>query len=99
MPNIEAIQAIESYIRKCGRDYSQWCTGIAADPVEQLLTGHGVAEEGDGCGWITYRCLSPGEAGKVRDHFVGRGMTRAAGDGDAAASSVYVFKMTSSTKC
>jgi len=97
MPGTEAIQAIESYVRKCGRDYSQWCTGIAVDPVDQLLSGHGVSEEGDGCGWITYLCLSPAEAGEVRDHLVAKGMNKAAGDGNAAASSVYVFKITGTT--
>jgi hypothetical protein len=99
MPDTAAIQAIENYVRKCGRDHSQWCTGIAADPVGQMLKVHGVAEEGDGCGWISFRCLTPGEAGEVRDHFVARGMNQAAGDGDASATSVYVFKITGTTRC
>lgn len=98
MLNSEAIQAIESYIRKCGRDYAQWCVGTAADPVERMLREHGVAEEGDGCGWITFRCGSADEAQGVRAHFVGKGMKEAARDADGAAASVYAFKLTGTTR-
>jgi len=98
MPNSDAVQAIESYVRKCGREYSQWCMGIAADPVERLLQDHGVAEEGDGCGWITYRCASADEAREVRDHFAARGMRRAPGATDATTTSVYAFKITGTTR-
>lgn len=98
MPASQAIQAIDSYVRKCGQDYSQWCTGIAADPVERMLGTHGVAEEGDGCGWITYHCASPGEAREARDHLVAKGMKPATGETDPAAAAVFVFKITASTR-
>jgi hypothetical protein len=96
MPAAQAIQAIQSYVRKCGQDYSQWCIGLAADPVERMLKFHGVAEEGDGCGWISYHCASPDEARETRDHFVTHGMKPATGETDAAA--VFVFKITPSTR-
>ncbi len=99
MLNAEAIQAIEGYVRKCGRDYTQWCVGTAADPVERLLRHHGVAEEGDGCGWITFRCGSADQALGVREHLVARGMKGAASDMDATAASVYAFKITGATRC
>ena len=98
MASAEAIQAIDGYVRKCGRDYSQWCIGVAADPVGRLLGDHGVAEEGDGCGWITYGCASADEAGEVRQHFVGKGMRAAKYAADASTLSVYVFKVTGSTR-
>jgi hypothetical protein len=98
MPSLEAVQAIDSYVRKCGRDYSRWCVGVAADPVERLLSEHRVAEEGDGCGWITYRCASVVEAADIRDQFVSRGMASARAEPDASEStSVYAFKITGST--
>ena len=98
MPAEQAIQAIDSYVRKCGQDYSQWCAGIAADPVERMLGFHGVAEEGDGCGWITYHCASPDEACEALQHFVAQGMKPASGGPEAAAVSVFVFKITPSTR-
>jgi hypothetical protein len=98
MSTSDAIQAIERYLRVCGCDHAQWCTGIAVDPVERLLREHGVAEEGDGCGWITYHCASHGLARQARDHFVARGMKAAAGE-DGAATSVYAFRITPTTRC
>jgi hypothetical protein len=98
MPASQAIQAIESYIRKCGQDHSQWCIGIAADPVAWMLNTHRVAEEGDGCGWISYRCADPEQARQTRDELIALGMNAAAGDGDPTATSVYVFKITGTTK-
>lgn len=94
----QAIQAIDSYVRKCGQDYSQWCTGIAADPVERMLKVHGVAEEGDGCGWISYRCASPDEALATRNHFVALGMKPASGETAPTADAVFVFKITTATR-
>jgi hypothetical protein len=98
MPASQAIQAIDSYVRKCGQDYSQWCTGIAADPVERMLRTHGVAEEGDGCGWISYHCAGPDEARATRDHFIALGMKPATGAADSSAAAVFVFKITTSTR-
>jgi hypothetical protein len=98
MSSSEAIRAIEIYVRKCGRDHSQWCTGIAADPVERMLKDHGVAEEGDGCGWITYNCASADAARLVRDHLVASGMRGATGGFDPTMTSVFVFKITSTTR-
>lgn len=98
MPSPQAIQAIENYVRKCGRDYTQWCAGVAADPVDRLLRHHGVAEEGDGCGWITYQCATGQEAREIRDHFVAKGMKGAVGSVDASTTSVYAFKITGTTQ-
>jgi hypothetical protein len=98
MSTSDAIQAIENYVRLCGCDYSQWCAGIAADPIDRLLREHGVAEEGDGCGWITFHCAVYELARAARDHFIARGM-RAAADVDPAATSVYVFRITPDTRC
>lgn len=110
MPDAAAIQAIEHYVRTCGRDHAQWCVGVAADPMDRLLRGHGVAEEGDGCGWITYRCATSDAARDVRDHFVAKGMKPATADPDLTAASavtspmtspmtsVYAFKITGTTR-
>jgi hypothetical protein len=98
MPNTAAIQAIENYVRKCGRDYRQWCTGTAADGLQRMLAEHGVAEEGDGCGWITYQCATAAEAREVRDYFVAGGMKGAADRDGAAAATVYVFRITADTR-
>lgn len=98
-PASDAIQAIERYLRVCGCDYARWCTGIAADPVERLLKEHRVAEEGDGCGWITYHCATHPLAREARDHFVTLGMKAAApGAGDGDATSVYAFRITAATR-
>ena len=94
----QAIAAIDGYVRKCGQDYSQWCIGIAADPVERMLKVHHVAEEGDGCGWISYLCASPDQARETRNHFIAQGMKPASGGTDATAAAVFVFKITASTK-
>jgi hypothetical protein len=99
MSTTDAIQAIERYVRLCGCEYSQWCAGVAADPVDRLLREHGVAEEGDGCGWITFHCVVPELARAARDHFIARGMMAASpAEGDGAAASVYVFRVTTHTR-
>lgn len=98
-PASDAIQAIERYLRVCGCDYSQWCTGIAADPVARLLQEHGVAEEGDGCGWITYHCGTQQAAAEARDHFLAQGMKAATRGDGGGATSVYAFRITAATRC
>src|SRR5437879_1299582 len=98
MPSPEAIQAIENYVRKCGRDYAQWCVGIAADPIDRLMKWHGVAEEGDGCGWITFQRQTADEAQAAMDRLVARGMKGAVGDVTPATTSVYAFKITGTTR-
>jgi hypothetical protein len=98
MPEPAAIPAIESYIRKCGQDYSQWCVGVAADPVNHMLNHHRVSEEGDGCGWITYHCADAAEARAARDHFIAKGMRTATAKATTAVASIYVFKITATTR-
>jgi hypothetical protein len=97
MSTTDAIQAIERYVSLCGCDYPQWCAGIAADPIDRLLREHGVAEEGDGCGWLTFHCAVHELARAARDHFVAKGMKLATGD-DRAATSVYVFRIAPQTR-
>lgn len=99
MSTSDAIEALERYVRSCGCEAAQWCTGIAEDPVERLLQEHGVAEEGDGCGWITYQCATHQLARQARDYFVAKGMKAvAAAAGDATATSVYLFRVTATTR-
>jgi hypothetical protein len=99
MSTSDAIEALERYVRLCGCDPGQWCAGIAADPVDRLLREHGVAEEGDGCGWITYHCATHQLAREARDHFLARGMKAAApAGGDGAATSVYLFRIVAGTR-
>jgi hypothetical protein len=92
------IRAIETYVGKCGGDYSRWYVGIAADPLDRLLNVHGVDEEGDGCGWIIHQCAGPDEAGEVRAHLIVKGMKGATGGGESSASSVYAFRITANTR-
>jgi hypothetical protein len=91
----EIIQAIAAHVQKCGGNYSQWYSGIAADPEKRLFNDHNVDKAKDA--WIYRPCASSEEARTIEDHFVQQGMKGGPGGGDSTTKSVYAYKITNST--
>ncbi len=87
----DSINAIESYIQKCGGEYSTWYVGIAADARNRLFNDHGVREEGD-C-WIYNQVTSSEVAREVERHFVyARNTDGGPGGGDETTDMVYAYR-------
>lgn len=90
------IAEIKSYVANHGGFYSEWYTGITADPRQRLFNDHAVNEKNGP--WIYHQCETSAVAREVEDHFIGLGMKGGPGGGDHGSRSVYAYKITSTTK-
>ena len=95
--NVQSIiREISYYLQSNGYDNRMWYIGLSVDPLESMITKHGVDEEKDL--WIYRECLTPDDAIFVR----GQLMKTLKCDGEErnpenGEKYVYVYKKNSRT--
>ena len=90
------IQDFENFFGKHGRYYSEFCVGIAADPVQRLTNGHEV----DGTTpWIhSNNPLSTVVVRQIEQFFLAKGAKGGPGGGDHLTCYIYAYKITLKTR-
>jgi hypothetical protein len=87
---------IKNYIDQNGADYPSWYVGIAANPKDRLIKGHGVDIDNDL--WIFSTAQSADAARSIEQYFVEILKTDGCkGGGDENTRGVYSYKKSSNT--
>ncbi len=99
MPSLEEriVSDIVSYIQQSGAEFSSWYVGIAADARSTLFTEHGVDEGGGE--WIFENAMTESCAKRIGQQLIeSYKLKGAVGTTAYSTTSVYVYKITPSTR-
>jgi hypothetical protein len=89
----DAVEYIDSAIKRFGGRYSDWYVGIAAE-VEVRLTQHNAQYESR----VWYETSSEDIARAVEAHFLDLGTKGGKSGGDARTRTVYAYRISPTTK-
>ena len=91
-----AYNFLVNYVNENGAAYSGWYAGIAADPRDRLISGHGVEIDQDA--WAYDFVPTSEEARQVEVALIALGCGGRAGGGDNTTNGIYVYKKTRNTR-
>lgn len=92
----QVASAIENHIRYHGGAYSAWYCGIAADPNDRLVNGHGATTQANDAAY--WDAGSETAARRIEQHFLEKGCQGGGGGGDNQTQSVYVYRVSTATR-
>ncbi|MCU0652915.1 MAG: hypothetical protein MUD10_01525 [Candidatus Pacebacteria bacterium] len=94
MDNI--IQEFEAFMRQHGTHYHQFYVGIASNPNERLINGHGIDATIPHIFWD--RTLPTSVARAIEKYFLDKGSRGGTGGGDINTQFVYAYLITPRTR-
>lgn len=92
------VQEFNAWLMPLSGTYGDYYIGIAADPKDRLLNGHGLDDTGGKDTWRFDTALDSDVALQVVRHFLATGMKGGAGGGDPDLTGVYIYKITPRSK-
>lgn len=95
MESQQLILDFHRYITQHGGDFSDWYTGIAANPEKRLFDDHNVYK---GDLWIYAPALDNNEARSIEAYLLTLGCIGGVGGGDNSTKYVYMYKINLHTR-
>ena len=92
----QIVDAVASYIRTRGGQFSVWYCGIASDPNDCLLNRHNAGARECHAGY--WDCGNDTVARQVEKAFVDAGCKGGGGGGDRTTKYLYVYVITAQTR-
>ncbi len=92
----QIISEFESFMGKHATHYSQFYVGIAADPNDRLINGHGIDHTVPHIYWN--QALDHNTVRAIEKYFLTKGTKGGAGGGDSNTKYIYVYFITPKTR-
>lgn len=92
----QIIKKFEEFMGKYGRLYSQFYVGIASDPEDRLINGHGVSRNIPSIYWNIP--INTNAVREIEKYFLDRGCKGGPGGGDNNTNYIYTYLITPQTR-
>jgi hypothetical protein len=92
----QVISEFEAFMSKHGTHYHQFYVGIASDPNDRLVNGHGIDQTIPHVYWN--QPLHTEVVRAVEKHFIGKGAKGGPGGGDQNTRYIYTYLVTQKTR-
>ena len=89
---VDLIREFTEWLKPLPGTYANYYVGVAGNPKDRLLNGHGLDDKGGRDTWRYDTASSAAVARRVEAHFLAGGMKGGPGGGDASAKGVYIYQ-------
>jgi hypothetical protein len=90
------ITEFENFMGKYGQYYHEFYVGIARDPSDRLVSGHGVTTDVPNVYWTAP--LHTQIVRAIEKHFLDKGTKGGPGGGDSNTCYIYAYKISPNTR-
>ena len=95
---VDLIREFTEWLKPLRGTYANYYVGVAANPKDRLLSGHGLDDKGGRDTWRYDTASSASVARRVEAHFLASGMKGGPGGGDASSLGVYIYRISTHSR-